>query len=290
MKLPNILKEPVVQFTLLGALLFALDHFLILNRDDPRNVLVDDAQMQALIAMFEEGQGRAPSGSEINNMVIAWAQNEILYREARRMGLDRGDEMIQNRLVLKIHNIFFNNVVVDYPDDEQLAQFFALNRDAYRIPERYDLEMLAFPGHLDRDTVQRIKQGKSDDHGVEGIRYHYENRTRDNIISLFGNQNATEVLRSIPHNDGWKLISNAQGHHLVRVTAVHAAIEPSLDSVRSRVIRDWERYTADTQIADQTHDIARQYRVQLDLSNTYLDLMDAGLPRNPFPDVKIDEH
>ncbi len=85
-KLVNFLKEPLVQFTFLGALLFFVDHMLLIDREDPKNVLVDDEQIEQFIRIFEEGQGRSPSGSEINNMVIAWSQNEILYREARAIG------------------------------------------------------------------------------------------------------------------------------------------------------------------------------------------------------------
>lgn len=71
---------------------------------------------------------------------------------------------------------------------------------------------------------------------------------------------------------------------MVRVVSKHAAVEPTLKSVRARVLQDYERYAADLQISGQTHSIARQYRVHLDVSDDYLEKMESDVPRNPFED------
>lgn len=277
-----------MQFAILGALLFAIDHMLVVNRDDPRNVMIDDDQIEQFIAIFEEGQGRAPSGREINNMVIAWAQNEILYREARRMGLDRGDDMIRNRLILKIRNVLFNNVVIDYPSEEQLQEFFEFNQKAYYIPERYDLEMIALPASYDLQDARALEAQASSEgmpEAILGSRFRYENRPEQNVAAMFGKEASDKLLAADANAEQWSLISNEQGHHLVRITNKREAVVPSLESVRSQVIQDWERYVGDTQISDQTYSIARQYQVRLDLSEDYLDKMENDLPRNPFQDA-----
>lgn len=279
----NVLKEPIVQFIALGALLFALDHLLLLNRDDPRNVLIGDEQISEFIEIFEDGQGRSPSGREINNMVIAWAQNEILYREARRMGLDRGDDMIRNRLLLKIRHVMFNNVVLEQPIEEQLQQFFERNQAAYRIPERYDLELIVLPVDVDladgEELQERIQRAGPPD-TWPGTRYRYQNRDEESLVALFGIEGSAKLLSVAPDNERWSLIPTAQGHHLVRVTAVREATAPSLESIRSRVVQDWERYAGDKQLADQTYSIARKYQVRLDLSDAYLEKMADELPKN----------
>jgi len=288
-RLASFLKEPIVQFTILGALLFGMDHYLLLDREDPRNVLIDDNQIREFIDIFEDGQGRPPSGREINNMLIAWAQNEILYREARRMGLDRGDEMIRNRLILKLHNVIFSNVVIENPGEEQLEQFFEINKAAYYIPERYDIEMIALPGDHSLSDARRLQHLASHEYPGDGIRYRYDNRSADNLAALFGAGESAALLSADQQNGSWSLISNERGHHLVRVTAKRDPVAPAMDNIRSRLIQDWERFAADQQIAEQTHGIARQYQVHLDISDTYLDMMDSDLPRNPFTDSLVEE-
>lgn len=289
-KILNLIKEPIVQFIMLGVLLFGLDHLLVLNREDPRTVLVDDRQLREFIEIFEDGQARSPSGREINNMVIAWAQNEILYREARRMGLDRGDDMIRNRLILKIRNVLFNNVVLDYPSEAELEQFFEFNQAAYHIAERYDLELIVLPANLELELARELQQRALADEmpdAIPGNRIRYQNRNLDNLVAMFGLQQSARLLANEADAINWSLISNEQGHHLVRITAKHAPVWPTLDSVRSRVIRDWERYSGDLQIANQTYNIARQYRVHLDLSDAFLDQMDSDLPKNPFDESSV---
>jgi hypothetical protein len=289
-KILNLIKEPIVQFFMLGVLLFGLDHLLVLNREDPRTVLVDDRQLSEFIEIFEDGQGRSPSGREINNMVIAWAQNEILYREARRMGLDRGDDMIRNRLILKIRNVLFNNVVLDYPSEAELEQFFEFNQAAYHIAERYDLELIVLPANIGLELARELQQRALADEmpdAIPGNKIQYQNRNLDNLVAMFGLQQSARLLANEADAINWSLISNEQGHHLVRITAKHAPVSPTLDSVRSRVIRDWERYSGDLQIANQTYNIARQYRVHLDLSDAFLDQMDSDLPKNPFDESSV---
>lgn len=281
----SLAKEPIVQFVVLGALLFGLDHLLLVNRDDPRNVMIDDRQINEFIEIFEEGQGRPPSGREINNMIIAWSQNEILYREARSMGLDRGDDMIRNRLLLKIRNVMFNNVVIDQPGEEELQQFFEFNKAAYRIPARFDLEMIVLPAEFDLADARQLHEQSAHTEASDtwpGTRFRYQNRDQSNLVSMFGQQDAADLMSVASDDKRWSLISNPQGHHLVRITAMREAVAPSFDSVRSRVIQDWERYAGDVQIADQTYSIAQHYRVHLDLSDAYLEKLEDDLPRNPF--------
>lgn len=286
--LTKILKEPIVQFTLLGALIFGIDHMLVVNRDDPKNIVIDDNQIKQLVQIFEEGQGRTPSGREINNMVIAWSQNEILYREAKRMGLDRGDDMIRNRLVLKIRNVLFNNVAISNPEEAQLQEFFEITKANYSIPERYDIEMIALPADYDQEAAQAVLDSSLSEGVPEaylGSRYEYLNRREENLVEMFGAKDSATILSEEENDSGWMLISPQQRHHLVRIIATHEAVEPSLKSVRSRVLQDYERYAADLQISEQTHSIARQYRVHLDVSDDYLDKMENDLPRNPFEDT-----
>src|SRR5690606_24889500 len=107
---------------------------------------------------------------------------------------------------------------------------------------------------------------------------------------MFGVEDSAIILAEEKNDSEWSLISPQQRHHLVRIISKHEAVEPSLKSVRSRVLQDYERYTADLQISEQTHSIARQYRVHLDVSDDYLEKMENDLPRNPFegaPEVSV---
>jgi hypothetical protein len=106
----SILSQPLVQFLLLGGLLFVADRTATGREDDPRRILIDDARYAEIAGIYQDNQGEPPTEAQMEELVITWAQNEVLYREARLMGLDKGDEMIRQRLVLKLRNVLFNRV------------------------------------------------------------------------------------------------------------------------------------------------------------------------------------
>lgn len=107
--LVNTFKQPLIQFLLLGALIFAIDRAVIGNEEDLRSILIDDAKYAEIAGIFQDNQDRTPNAQEMSALTIKWAQNEVLYREARMMGLDKGDEMIRQRLILKLRNVLFNH-------------------------------------------------------------------------------------------------------------------------------------------------------------------------------------
>jgi len=134
------LSQPLIQFLFLGAVIFAVDRGVNAGKEDPRSILIDDAKYAAIAGIFQDNQGRAPSEQEMAALTIQWAQNEVLYREGRLMGLGEGDEMIRQRLILKLRNVLFNRVVTEAPTEEVLRAWFEDNRAKYDRPETFDIE------------------------------------------------------------------------------------------------------------------------------------------------------
>jgi hypothetical protein len=262
-----VLHEPLIQFFILAAIVFAVDAYVVVNRDDPRNIIIDDKQVQGLIDIFSEGQGRAPSASELSNMIIKWSQNEILYREARQLEMDNGDEMIRSRLVLKMRNVLFNRVVVDTPNAEELQSFFEFNRKNYDIPLRYDFEQFLLTD-ID-DEQQAAALARSIGNGAVPEQYaplfrRYQQRPITNLTALFGEQTTNKIIDA---KGAWVSVKTDSGIHLARISQHYEAQPATLDEIKSLVIRDWKKFNNDIQLADQTKAIADRYRIELDLSD-----------------------
>ena len=94
-RIPSIAKEPLIQFFVLALMVFSIDSFLAKSNSNLQRILIDDKQVHRLIAGFEKRQGRKPTPAETNNLVMQWSQNEILYREALMLGLDKNDDTIR---------------------------------------------------------------------------------------------------------------------------------------------------------------------------------------------------
>jgi hypothetical protein len=94
--------KPLLHFFLLGALLFAGKQLtadwraLGMGRETIR---VPAAQVERLRTAWTAQAHRAPTADELDALVRAWADEEILVREALRRGIERTDPVVRSRLV-----------------------------------------------------------------------------------------------------------------------------------------------------------------------------------------------
>ena len=112
------LRAPAVHFVVIGGLLFAAQEAWRAAHGRPPGIdqarvkspavaarapiVIAGARARQLHADFVEQFGRPPSRPELAAFVQQAADNEILEREARRLGLDVGDRSIRARLVRKM--------------------------------------------------------------------------------------------------------------------------------------------------------------------------------------------
>src|SRR5438105_4030229 len=95
----SLLKSPLLHFVVIGAVIFAVAP----KREDPRRVEVSSAQLHA----FESSQAlrdgvAALDPARAHEVQSRAIEDEVLYREAVRLGLDRDDAIIRQRLIQKL--------------------------------------------------------------------------------------------------------------------------------------------------------------------------------------------
>lgn len=269
----TLLREPLFQFLILGALIFAVDRYALGNRDDPRLIQVDDQKYQELQQLFVEGQGREPSPTEMKKLIIKWAENEIMFREAIRLGLDQGDDMIRNRVILKMRNVLFNNAIMDNPSDNELQAFFDFKRGQYDTPERLDIEQ--FPvASLNTIAEAQALAEQLNDAGAVPPRYEnnlrrYPLRPIQQLQTLFGEDGQQRL--SAADVGQWVAFEQAGRLRLARIVNRYPAQAAQLADVKSRVTQDWLKFSYEIQLADQAKAIADQYAVKMALSPALAD-------------------
>ena len=95
----RILREPLLHFLVLGALVYAAS-----NRSESTRYQIDvgSAQRARLARTYLEQYGVPPTGAQLERALDEYVRNEILYREGLAMGLERDDEIVRRRVVQKI--------------------------------------------------------------------------------------------------------------------------------------------------------------------------------------------
>lgn len=252
-------KEPLVQFLVLGAVVIGIDRYAIGSADDPRRIVFDDTRYRELVDIFNEGKGRKPTEEEIEELIVTWTQNEVLYREALAMGLDKGDDMIRNRVILKIRNILFNNVVTELPPEDQLEAWFEDNRIAYDRPDLYDFEQFLI-ADADAAAAQALAAELDDaphPPDYETAFRRYPHRPGSNLVSVFGEDGGQRLLDA--ELEHWVPVQSTYGWHLARVTR-HVPGEPAVfEEVRHAVAKDWLAIHEQKDLSDALAAIVEDY-------------------------------
>ena len=135
-RIGNVLREPLFHFLLIGALLFVVFGL----RQGPATesadrIVVDAGQIEQLAAQFRRTWMRPPTAQELEGLVESQIRDEVYYREALALGLDKDDPVMRRRMRQKLEFIF-EDLTAETPTEEQLATYLAENADYFRIEPR----------------------------------------------------------------------------------------------------------------------------------------------------------
>lgn len=274
----GMLREPLVQFLLLGIVVFAVDHYVFENSENPRRIEIDDARLAELVEGFREDTGRLPSDAELETLLVKWTQNEVMYREALSMGLDKGDAMIRSRMVLKLRDVLFNNVIVEPPPDAALQAWFEENRVNYDRPDIIDFEQFEVDLQ-ERESVQQLalvanQQGVPE--ALEGAVRRYELRIDQNLYGVFDDGDARNLIAQ-PLNT-WTAVRSDRGWHVARITSRMAGEKAEFSKVRAAVVTDWQQQSRERELASALSEIVADYDISYEFSR---DALERNLERAP---------
>lgn len=263
----TLFKQPLFQFLVLGSLIFAIDYWVVGRGDDPRQILIDDNRYAEIAGIYRDNQGSDPSEAEMSDLVISWAQNEVLYREAMLMGLDKGDEMIRQRLILKLRNVLFNRLSAPSVTEAELMAWFEKNRVRYDQPTSYDFVQFKVGGPEATETAEQLSRRLgTDEPGSEWqdqIR-HYESRPTKNLELIFGVEDAAALIAD--QSDHWHAVSSPAGWHLARITKRIPGEKADFTAIRSQVGEDWKTEASQIELANALKGIADRYDIRVEVT------------------------
>ena len=276
---PRILRDPLVLFLVGGCLIYALlakfersSQAVATNgeiRIDRKTVL-DHIQFRAKTfdRAFAEQALASMSPERVAQILDEIRTEEALYREARALGLDRGDYIIRQRLVGKLSYMIEGDAQRSVATEDDLRAYFAVNAEDYALPATLTFRHLFFgngPNADDRARLARAVDGQ----GVSGERFlyadNYADRTWRYLSPIFG-ETMTDALFSseMPTGEWAGPLRSPHGVHLVWINDRRTAHTPVFDAVRDSVVVDHRRaaYAAlNSALSDR---IKSRYPVRID--------------------------
>jgi hypothetical protein len=249
----RILQEPLLHFALLGALLFAAYGFL--NRDpaaDPQRIVVSPGQIEHMFTTFARTWQRPPTGAELKALVDQYVREEVLSREAMKLGLEQNDTVIRRRLQQKMEFIAEDLVVAAEPTEADLAAYLAKHPDAFRQDRQLTFRHVYLNpekhgDQLDADVAKLLADlkaaGAQADISKLGdptlLERAFRNESQRRVEANFGAEFSAK-LASLPLGEWTGPVLSGFGTHLVLVEERTEGRIATLDEVRPQVRREWE--------------------------------------------------
>jgi hypothetical protein len=264
-----LVREPLVHFLILGALVFAVHALVTRNAgDDERRIALQAAQKNELEKEFTRKRGRPPTPEETESLAHDWAREEVLFREGMRLGLERGDAVVRNRVVSKMKSVLEGLVILPEPTDADLEAWLAADRTRYETPVRWDLEHAFFAKtrkdarDLAEKALAELEKGAklegTGDVFASGARH--DNRSAEYLTRTFGKGFAAAIAALQPMR--WQLCESDHGWHAVRVLRRRGGERPTVAALRGKLVRDWQNDQKKRLVEAELRKLTASYRIE----------------------------
>jgi peptidyl-prolyl cis-trans isomerase C len=250
----NILKDPLFHFLLIGFAIFAL--YGVLNKDrasDNINVIsVNESDIEQLKALWQKQWQRPPTKQELDGLVESHIREQVFYREALAMGLDKDDTIVRRRLMQKMEFLVADVSLPEDPEANALQEYYQNHLDRYREPARLSFSHIYFSVDQRGERAEQEAKAALDSLKKTGadanfpadigdrfmLPSNYANRSTDEIARDFGKEFAEQVAAS-PMRQWQGPVASGYGLHLVYISEVETARVRELEEVKEQVKNDY---------------------------------------------------
>jgi len=241
----RILRAPLLHFVVLGFLLFVL-YSLYGNKGqvESKEIVVSAQQVDLLASLWEKQWRRPPMPQELQGLIDSFIREEVLYREALAMGLDRDDMVVRRRLAQKIEFLAQDLATRGEPSEQELRSFFEEHPEIFEEPGRITFSHVYINvdvhGNDSFDVAEEVltELRAGGDANQLGDRFmlqrDYLRKSPSEVARHFGSQFAEEVFQIAPGQ--WQgPVQSGYGLHLVLVEGQEEPFLPPLEEVRTQV-------------------------------------------------------
>jgi len=250
-RISKLLREPLIHFLLIGMALFLI--FKIAGGQEsqsPDEIVVTQGVIESLVMSWEKTWQRPPMPKEMEGLIESYIKQEVLYREALAMGLEKNDTIIKRRLGQKMTFLFEDVADQSQVTDEQLTQYLTENEETYRIDTQFTFSHVYLnpdkrKENLDEDAKLLLAELRASQ-GAGGealygdslmLPYSFESLPERDVDRQFGTGFAAQ-LSELQTGEWTGPVRSGFGLHLVLIEERIESRGPDLDEVRDAVERD----------------------------------------------------
>lgn len=241
----SLLREPIVLFFLLGFLLFIV-YSLTTEYYNQHNkeIIINSGQIELLKETFTQTWNRQPTEQELNAQIENFIKDEIFYKEAVAIGLDKSDVAVKRRL-RQIMELMMDEMAAVYPSEDQLKKYLSENPDKFRADPMISFRHIYFSSEnreLAIEVLSKLKDtlpvDERDFNSLALIPNEFSNESYRAVERLFGKAFTDEVFE-LEAGIWAGPVESAYGFHLVYVSEITEGYIPELTEIWDEVEREW---------------------------------------------------
>ncbi len=244
----TILREPLFHFLLIGVGLFFIYAQMNVSEGEieeknEQEIHITQINIDKLSNTFLDNKGRLPTKEEQNKLISTFVQEEVLYREALKKGLDKDDDTIRLHLAKKMKFVFDDLSFTKKATTEDLEKFLTENSAMFIEPASISFNQVLFTKTKDSKDInieskkflERLENSKSTKISTIGDKVEMNEKS---MTKIFGVEFVKSIF-ALPVHTWQGPIKTKHGIHLVYVHSKIEAKVPELSEIKDNVAIAW---------------------------------------------------
>ena len=271
------LNDPFVIFCFAGLVAF-IGSLFYSDQSNDLEIIVTESDIHRIEQQWRLEQSRQPTTLELEGLVDAYVEEEIVVREALSLGLDFNDTIIRRRLVQKYRFIHEEDELDEPTSELELKQFYQANLNLYRRPQTVSFKHIYFESTNPKGSSEEVEAliptlSRSNWFDVGDpfpSSRDYVNVSHQQIVSQFGNRFLT-AIRDLPVQSWYGPIDSTYGKHVVLIERREPSSVSSFDTVKRRVALDYDAGKREENYRRHMDGLRGKYRVNIETKATISD-------------------
>jgi len=244
----SVFKEPLFHFMLIGVFLFLLNSWEDKGAVDQNReqIVVSSAKIEQLAVIFHKTWQRPPTEAELISLIDDFVLEEVYYRQAVQMGIDRDDTIIRRRLRQKLEFLTDDVSALKTPSAADLYEYLSDHPELFRESAEYSFRQIYFnpDKHTDKpegwyqQELDRTRKAETDVGDPTLIPSAYQNATSRQVAGSFGGE-FVKQLNNLEIGKWQGPVRSGLGMHFVLLQKRTEGRLPDLEEIRHIVEREW---------------------------------------------------
>ena len=268
----KLLSDPLIHFLLIAVLYFVAYDSLNPNTNESDTIVISSGKIEQINNNFLTRWKRLPNEKELQRAIKGFATQDAYLREARSLGLDKNDPVINSQLHKKMLYLIEDMASAEEPSEQVLQDYYQLNQDKYLGPAIYSFTQMYISTDRPKDELdqllstqqERMLKGLAPIGDPSLLQTDFTDATDFHLTRNLGSE-FSERLKDKPLNKWFGPIESALGLHYIYLTNHIAAKLLTLENIKQKVLIDWHYQNQKSVQEKYEQQLLEQYKLEVQM-------------------------